>query len=136
VYKRQIRYLAFRQVIIGEYEDAINVIELIMCVCQTSISNCCELYYDLYMYCKNTNGLITNYPKAVERLIDRITTISLSYFDFFVVFSNTIRVLYDKTLDFNQYIIEIKSLALKGYSANDIIEFLRVQHIHTKTYFV
>lgn len=124
-----IRYLAFRQVIIGEYEESIDVIELIKSVCQISVNDSCELYYSLYMYCRNTDDLITNYPRAVERLIDRITTVPLSYTDFFSIFNNTKRILYDRTLGFTEYIVEIKKLAIKGYSATDIVDFIKNEYL-------
>lgn len=78
-----IRYLAFRQVIIGEYEEAINVIELIKNVCQISLLDCCEIYYSFYTYCKNKQEPSPNIPKEVERMFDKVTTLSVSYFEFF-----------------------------------------------------
>lgn len=44
-----IRYLAFRQVSIDEYEEAINMIELIKSVCRADIIPCCEIYYGFYI---------------------------------------------------------------------------------------
>ena len=57
-----IRYLAFRQVITGEYEEAINVIELIKSVCQTDIISCCEIYYGFYAYCYNLSLIHISEP--------------------------------------------------------------------------
>lgn len=123
-----IRYLAFRQVIIGEYEEAINVIELIKSVCQISLSDCCEIYYSFFTYCKNQQQIPPNLSKEVERMFDKVTTLSVSYFEFFNIFKNTKRILVENKLSYEQYLVEIKMLAFKGYSDNDIIDILKEEH--------
>lgn len=120
-----IRYLAFRQVITGEYEDAINVIELIKNVCQIPLSDCCEIYYSFYTYIKNNNNYVTDISSDVQKMFDKVTTLSVSYSEFIYIYSDTKRILVEKQLDYTLYIVEIKQLALKGYSADDIIANLR-----------
>ena len=73
-----IRYLAFRQVIIGEYEEAINMIELIKSVCQAEIVPCCEIYYGFYTYCYNQKPTPPNISKEVEKMFDKVTTLTIS----------------------------------------------------------
>lgn len=123
-----IRYLAFRQVIIGEYEDAINVIELIKNVCQISLLDCCEIYYSFFTYCKNKQQH-PNISKEVERMFDRVTTLSVSYAEFFSIFKETKRILVEDKLTYEKYLVEIKMLAFKGYSDNDIIEILKDNYL-------
>lgn len=123
-----IRYLAFRQVITGEYEDAINVIELIKNVCQISLLDCCEIYYSFFTYCKNKQQH-PNISKEVERMFDRVTTLSVSYAEFFSIFKHTKRILVEDKLTYEKYLIEIKMLAFKGYSDNDIIEILKENYL-------
>ncbi len=124
-----IRYLAFRQVIIGEYEEAINVIELIKNVCQISLLDCCEIYYSFYTYCKNKQEPPANIPKEVERMFDKVTTLSVSYFEFFNIFKNTKRILVESKMTYDKYLVEIKMLSFKGYSDNDIIEILKEKYL-------
>ena len=123
-----IRYLAFRQVIIGEYEEAINVIELIKNVCQIPLLDCCEIYYSFFTYCKNKQQS-PNISKEVERMFDKVTTLSVSYSEFFSIFRQTKRILVEDKLTYENYLIEIKMLAFKGYSDNDIIEILRDKYL-------
>ena len=125
-----IRYLAFRQVIIGEYEEAINVIELIKNVCQISLSDCCEIYYSFFTYCKNKDRVPTNISKEVERMFDKVTTLSVSYYEFFNIFKNTKRILVESKLTYEDYLVKIKMLSFKGYSDNDIIEILKEEYLH------
>lgn len=119
-----IRYLAFRQVITGEYEQAINSVELISGACQIELNKCCEMYYSMYMYCKN-NGVTQRIDKEVERLLDKVTTLTITYSEFFDVFKETKRILIENNMNFNEYIIEIQLLSLKGYSYQDIISSLK-----------
>ena len=119
-----IRYLAFRRVIIGEYEEAINLIELIKGVCQTEILSCCEIYYGLYTYCHNQKPVPPNISKEIERMFDKVTTLTLSYGEFFEVFAGTKRILVENILTFDKYIVEVKHLALKGYNSKDICALL------------
>lgn len=72
-----IRYLAFRQVNIDEYEDAINIIELIKSVCQAEITPCCEIYYGFYTYCRNQSPTSSGIAKKVERMFDKVTTLTI-----------------------------------------------------------
>lgn len=120
-----IRYLAFRQVMIGEYEEAINMVELIKGVCQMDLIPCCEMYYGLYTYCYNTRPTTPNVSRAVEKMFDRVTTLTISYIEFFEVFSNTKRILIEDKLSYNDYISNIRLLALKGYSSSDIVDELK-----------
>ena len=120
-----IRYLAFRQVIIGEYEEALNVIELIKGVCQIDLIPCCEIYYGFFTYCYNRKPVPPNISRKVERMFDKVTTLTISYAEFFHVFSKTKRILVEDKLTYDEYLLEIKLLALKGYSGEDIIALLR-----------
>lgn len=119
-----IRYLAFRQVIIGEYEESIDVIELIKNVCQIDLIRCCEFYYSLYVYCSNRKPVTPNLPRNIEKMFDRITTVTVSYNEFFEIFIKTKRILVEDRISFDEYLLEIKLLSLKGYSSEDIIELL------------
>lgn len=93
-----IRYLAFRQVIIGEYEEAINMIELIKSVCQAEIVPCCEIYYGFYTYCYNQKPTPPNISKEVEKMFDKVTTLTISYLEFFEIFAQTKRILVETKL--------------------------------------
>lgn len=124
-----IRYLSFRQVIIGEYEEAINIIELIKNVCQAEIIPCCEIYYGFYTYCHNQTPTPSNISKEVERMFDKVTTLTISYLEFFEIFAQTKRILVEKTLSFDKYLLEIKLMALKGYSSTDICEIMREKYL-------
>lgn len=124
-----IRYLAFRQVIIGEYEEAINMIELIKNVCQAEITPCCEIYYGFYTYCHNQTPTPPNISKEVEKMFDRVTTLTISYLEFFEIFAQTKRILVEKALSFDKYLLEIKLLALQGYSSADISEIMREKYL-------
>lgn len=124
-----IRYLAFRQVIIGEYEEAINLIELIKSVCQAEIIPCCEIYYGFYTYCYNKKPTPPNISKEVERMFDKVTTLTLSYLEFFEIFSETKRILVEEKLNFDKYLLEIKLMALEGYSGSDISEIMREKYL-------
>ena len=123
-----IRYLAFRQVI-GEYEEAINMIELIKSVCQAEITSCCEIYYGFYTYCHNQTPTPPNISKEVEKMFDKVTTLTISYLEFFEIFAQTKRILVEKTLSFDKYLLEIKMLALQGYSSTDISEIMREKYL-------
>lgn len=124
-----IRYLAFRQVIIGEYEEAINLIELIKSVCQAEIIPCCEIYYGFYTYCNNKKPTPPNISKEVERMFDKVTTLTISYLEFFEIFSETKRILVEEKLNFDKYLLEIKLMALEGYSGSDISEIMREKYL-------
>lgn len=124
-----IRYLAFRQVIIGEYEEAINLIELIKSVCQAEIIPCCEIYYGFYTYCNNKKPTPPNISREVERMFDKVTTLTISYLEFFEVFSETKRILVEEKLNFDKYLLEIKLMALEGYSGSDISEIMREKYL-------
>ena len=124
-----IRYLAFRQVIIGEYEEAINMIELIKNVCQAEITPCCEIYYGFYTYCHNQIPTPPNISKEVEKMFDKVTTLTISYLEFFEIFAQTKRILVEKTLSFDKYLLEIKLLAIQGYSNVDISEIMREKYL-------
>lgn len=124
-----IRYLAFRQVIIGEYEEAINMIELIKNVCQAEITPCCEIYYGFYTYCHNQTPTPPNISKEVEKMFDKVTTLTISYLEFFEIFAQTKRILVEKALSFDKYLLEIKLLALQGYSSADISEIMREKYL-------
>lgn len=124
-----IRYLAFRQVIIGEYEEAINMIELIKNVCHAEITPCCEIYYGFYTYCHNQIPTPPNISKEVEKMFDKVTTLTISYLEFFEIFAQTKRILVEKTLSFDKYLLEIKVLAIQGYSSVDISEIMRKKYL-------
>lgn len=124
-----IRYLAFRRVIIGEYEEAINMIELIKNVCQAEITPCCEIYYGFYTYCHNQTPTPPNISKEVEEMFDKVTTLTISYIEFFEIFAQTKRILVEKALSFDEYLLEIKLLALQGYSSADISEIMREKYL-------
>lgn len=124
-----IRYLAFRQVIIGEYEEAINIIELIKGVCQEEIAPCCEIYYGFYSYCHNQKPMPPNISKEVERMFDKVTTLTVPYSEFFDIFSQTKRILVEKKLSFDRYLTEIKVMALKGYSSTDISDMMKEKYL-------
>ena len=124
-----VRYLAFRQVIIGEYEEAINMIELIKNVCQGEITPCCEIYYGFYTYCHNQIPTPPNISKEVEKMFDKVTTLAISYLEFFEIFAQTKRILVEKKLSFDKYLFEIGLLALQGYSSTDISEIMREKYL-------
>ena len=124
-----IRYLAFRQVIIGEYEEAINMIELIKSVCQAEIVPCCEIYYGFYTYCYNQKPTPPNISKEVEKMFDKVTTLTISYLEFFEIFAQTKRILVETKLPFDNYLLEIRLMALKGYSSTDISDIMRENHL-------
>lgn len=124
-----IRYLAFRQVIIGEYEEAINMVELIKSVCQMDLVPCCEIYYGLYTYCYNRSSTPQNISIIVEKMFDKVTTLTISYVEFFEIFSNTKRVLIEDKLSYDEYILEISMLALRGYSSSDIVDELKSKNL-------
>lgn len=88
-----IRYLAFRQMKIGEYEEAINVIELIKGVCQIEFIQCCEIYYGFYTHVYNRRPTPPNISRTVERMFDKVTTLTVAYNEFFEIFSSTKRIL-------------------------------------------
>jgi len=120
-----IRYLAYRQVIIGEYEEAINMIELIKGVCQAEIVPCCELYYGFYTYCYNRKPTPPNISKEIEKMFDKVTTLTVSYAEFFEIFFQTKRILVEEILPFDKYLLEIRLMALKGYSSSDISNLMK-----------
>lgn len=124
-----IRYLAFRQVIIGEYEEAINMIELIKSVCQAEIVPCCEIYYGFYTYCYNQKPTPPNISKEVEKMFDKVTTLTISYLEFFEIFAQTKRILVETKQPFDKYLLEIRLMALKGYSSTDISDIMRENHL-------
>ena len=124
-----IRYLAFRQVITGEYEEAINVIELIKSVCQTDIISCCEIYYGFYAYCYNKQPRTRNISSEIEKMFDKVTTLTMSYTEFFNVFASTKRILVEGKLTFEKYLLEIRELSLKGYSSEDIIDLMKTKYL-------
>lgn len=120
-----IRYLAFRQVIIGEYEEAINMIELIKGVCQAEIMPCCEIYYGFYTYCYNRKPTPPNISKEIEKMFVKVTTLTVSYAEFFKIFFQTKRILVEEILTFDKYLLEIRLMALKGYSSSDISNLMK-----------
>lgn len=124
-----IRYLAFRQVIIGEYEEALNIIELIKGVCQIDLIPCCEIYYGFFTYCYNRKPVPPNISREVERMFDKVTTLTISYVEFFDVFSKTKRILVEDKLTYEKYLLEIRLLALRGYSSEDIIALLQKKYL-------
>ncbi len=125
-----IRYLAFRQVIIGEYEEAINVIELIKGVCQIELIQCCEIYYSFYTYIYNRRPTPPNITRTVEKMFDKVTTLTVAYNEFFEIFSSTKRILVEDKINYDKYLTEIRIYALKGYSSTDIIEILKSNYLN------
>jgi len=124
-----IRYLAFRKITLGEYETAINLVELIKSVCQVELIVCCEMYYGLYTYCYNRRPTPPNISIEIQHMFDKITTLSLSYLEFFDIFSNTKRILIEEKLDFDSYLFEISKLSVQGYSGLDIVELLKDEYL-------
>lgn len=116
-----IRYLSYRQMIISEMEDAIKSVEVIYCICQISLNEACEVFYGLYLYSKNKMHSPNN-VKAVLDYFDLIVTVPLSYSEFFAIFKSTKKLLYEGKYSFQQYISEIKLLALAGYGDSEIID--------------
>lgn len=125
-----IRYLSFRQVIIGEFEEAINIVEIIKGVCQLDIIPCCEIYYGLYSYCYNKRPTPPNISKAIEKMFDKVTTLTVSYVEFFQIFSSTKRILVEDILSYDNYILKIRFLALQGYSYSDIIDEIKKEYLN------
>ncbi|RXE58022.1 hypothetical protein [Acetivibrio mesophilus] len=115
-----IRYLAFRQVAIGEYEDAINTVELIKTVCQIDLGKSCELYYSLYTFSKNKLST-NNHSKEVINILDRILTIPMPHEEFFNIFRQTKKLLFQDKINLNDYFIKIKLLAIDGFDEDEII---------------
>ena len=62
-------------------------------------------------------------------MFDRVTTLSVSYAEFFSIFKETKRILVEDKLTYEKYLVEIKMLAFKGYSDNDIIEILKDNYL-------
>lgn len=124
-----IRYLAFRQVIIGEYEEAINIIEIIKGVCQIELIQCCEIYYGFYTYIYNRRPTPPNISRTVERMFDKVTTLTVAYNEFFEIFSSTKRILVEDKINYDKYLTEIRIYALKGYSSADSIEILKSNYL-------
>jgi len=122
-----IRYLSFRQISTVEYEEAINLIELFVGVCQTELIPCCEIYYGFYTYCYNLD--YRDVSQEIEKMFDKVTSLNISYASFFEIFSQTKRILVEKIMTYDNYIIEIKSLAISGYSESDIIDILRKKYL-------
>lgn len=116
------RYLAFRKVDVAEYKDSIRVIELIHCICQMELMKSCEIYYSMFMYCKNHHKNYDNIPKSVERMIDKVTILSISYEEFFDIFKETKYILINGKLDFDDYLISIEQVAIAGYGCKEIID--------------
>lgn len=52
--------------IIGEYEEALNIIELIKTFAKLNLISCCEIYYGFYTYCYNKKPV----PPNISRQID------------------------------------------------------------------
>lgn len=125
-----VRYLAFRKVNIGEYEEAIRLVELIKTVCQMDLISCCEIYYSFYTYCYNQTPTLPNIAQIVENMFDKVTTLTVAYHEFFEIFTNTKRILVEKKLTYDAYLQEIKLLSFSGYSSNDIIEQLKEKHLN------
>lgn len=124
--KSEIIRLAFRQVAIGEYEDAINTVELVKTVCQIELGKACELYYSLYTYSKN-RILTSNHSKEVVNILDRIITIPIPHEEFFNIYRQTKKILFQGKLDMNKYITQMKLYALDGLDETEIVdEFKRL----------
>lgn len=49
-------------------------------------------------------------------MFDKVTTLTMSYTEFFDVFAATKRILVEGKLTFEKYLLEIRELSLKGYS--------------------
>jgi hypothetical protein len=125
-----IRYLAFRQVIIGEYGEAINIVELIKGVTQIDLIQCCEIYYSFYTYIYNRRPSPPNISREIEKMFDKVTTLTIAYNEFFEVFSNTKRILVEDKINYDKYLTEIRLYALKGYSSTDITEILKSEYLN------
>ena len=108
---------------------SIDHIELIKNVCQVEITPCCEIYYGFYTYCHNQTPTPPNISKEVEKMFDKVTTLTISYIEFFEIFAQTKRILVEKALSFDKYLLEIKLLALQGYSNSDISAIMREKYL-------
>ena len=62
-------------------------------------------------------------------MFDKVTTLTISYLEFFEVFSETKRILVEEKLNFDKYLLEIKLMALEGYSGSDISEIMREKYL-------
>ena len=62
-------------------------------------------------------------------MFDKVTTLTISYLEFFEIFAQTKRILVKKALSFDKYLLEIKLLALRGYSSADISEIMREKYL-------
>lgn len=120
-----IRYLAFRRVNIEEYKESIKVIEIIKCACQIDLMKCCEIYYSMFIYCKNQN----NIPLAVGKMIDKVTTLAISYEEFFNIFKETKYIISNETVTFDRYLEIIQNMSIRGYGYKDIISKLKKEEL-------
>ena len=67
--------------------------------------------------------------KKVERMFDKVTTLTISYSEFFEIFAQTKRILVEEKLTFDKYLLEISLMSLKGYSSTDISEIMRENYL-------
>lgn len=70
-------------------------------------------------------GILTIY--SIDWKKANITLFVILYF--FEIFAQTKRILVEKTLSFDKYLLEIKMLALQGYSSTDISEIMREKYL-------
>ena len=62
-------------------------------------------------------------------MFDKVTTLTVSYLEFFEIFTQTKRILVEEKLSFDKYLLEIKLLAIKGYSSIDICDIMRQKYL-------
>ena len=62
-------------------------------------------------------------------MFDKVTTLTMSYTEFFDVFPATKRILVEGKLTFEKYLLEIRELSLKGYSSEDIIDLMKTKYL-------
>ncbi len=98
-------------------------------MCQINLNSCCEIYYGFFTYCYNRKPAPPNISREVEKMFDKVTTLTISYVEFFDVFSQTKRILVEDKLTYEKYLLEIKLLALQGYSSADMIDLLRTKYL-------
>lgn len=87
------------------------------------------LYNGFYTYCYNQKPTPPNISKEVEKMFDKVTTLTISYLEFFEIFAQTKRILVEAKLSFDKYLLEIRLMALKGYSSTDISDIMRENHL-------
>ena len=141
IYLPNVRYIENAKIVYQKNEEEIiyadkitnslnaSLLDLIKSVCQAEITPCCEIYYGFYTYCRNQSPTSSGIAKKVERMFDKVTTLTISYSEFFEIFAQTKRILVEEKLTFDKYLLEISLMSLKGYSSTDISEIMRENYL-------